>query len=161
MAPASLLANWAAEIARFAPSLKALMAHPSAPPAEKLELDGSDDLAGVDLVITSYGFLARAPWLDDHQVAARGARRGPGDQEPGGQADPAVKKLQAETRIALTGTPIENRLGDLWSIFDFINPGLLGSAKQFSTFVKQPRRARRRIHTGRCATWCAPTSCAA
>jgi SNF2 family DNA or RNA helicase len=48
-----------------------------------------------------------------------------------------VKKLQAEARIALTGTPIENRLGDLWSIFDFINPGLLGSAAAFSTFVKR------------------------
>jgi len=47
-----------------------------------------------------------------------------------------VKQLRADTRIALTGTPIENRLGDLWSIFDFINPGLLGSSKQFSSFVK-------------------------
>src|SRR6202035_2450395 len=44
---------------------------------------------------------------------------------------------EPDTRIALTGTPIENRLGDLWSIFDFINPGLLGSSKQFSTFVKR------------------------
>ena len=47
-----------------------------------------------------------------------------------------VKELRAEARLALTGTPIENRLGDLWSIFDFINPGLLGSAKEFSSFVK-------------------------
>src|SRR3981189_3424755 len=48
-----------------------------------------------------------------------------------------VKQLRAETRFALTGTPIENRLGDLWSIFDFINPGLLGSSKEFSSFVKR------------------------
>jgi non-specific serine/threonine protein kinase len=48
-----------------------------------------------------------------------------------------VKKLKADTRIALTGTPIENRLGDLWSIFDFINPGLLGLSKSLSTFVKR------------------------
>jgi SNF2 family DNA or RNA helicase len=48
----------------------------------------------------------------------------------------AVKQLKAEARIALTGTPIENRLGDLWSIFNFINPGLLGSSQQFSSFVK-------------------------
>src|SRR2546427_3183180 len=48
-----------------------------------------------------------------------------------------VKQLLAESRVAMTGTPIENRLGDLWSIFDFINPGLLGSSMQFSSFVKR------------------------
>src|SRR5205807_4497822 len=63
VAPASLLANWAAEIARFAPGMKAVLAHPSAAPADKLKMDGSDDLAGIDLVITSYGFLARTPWF--------------------------------------------------------------------------------------------------
>src|SRR5215813_3459724 len=57
-------------------------------------------------------------------------------KNPGAKQTRVVKRLTAEVRIALTGTPIENRLGDLWSIFDFINPGLLGSAKQFSTFVK-------------------------
>src|SRR6202041_3170592 len=63
VAPASLLANWAAEIARFAPSLKAVVVHPSAEPAEKLKADRADDLTGVDLVITSYGYLTRSPWL--------------------------------------------------------------------------------------------------
>ena len=58
-------------------------------------------------------------------------------KNPAAKQTRMVKQLQAETRIALTGTPIENRLGDLWSIFDFINPGLLGSAKQFSSFVKR------------------------
>jgi hypothetical protein len=48
-----------------------------------------------------------------------------------------VKELRAETRLALTGTPIENRLGDLWSIFDFINPGLLGGAKPFADFTRR------------------------
>ena len=57
--PRVALANWMAEIARFAPSLKAIVAHPSATPAEKLTTDGADILADVDLVITSYGFLAR------------------------------------------------------------------------------------------------------
>src|SRR5882724_647679 len=64
VAPASLLANWAAEIARFAPGLNAVVAHPSAPPDGKLRMDGSDDFSDVDLVITSYGYLARAPWLE-------------------------------------------------------------------------------------------------
>jgi non-specific serine/threonine protein kinase len=54
-----------------------------------------------------------------------------------GKQTKAVKQLEAQNRIVLTGTPIENRLGDLWSIFDFLNPGLLGSAKQFATFTKR------------------------
>ena len=87
VAPASLLANWAAEIARFAPSLKAVVAHPSAMPAEKLKADGADNLADVDLVITSYGFLARSPWLGTTPWRLGGARRGAGHQESGRQAD--------------------------------------------------------------------------
>ena len=136
VAPASLLANWAAEVARFAPSLQAIVAHPSAAQDEKLKSDGTDNLMDIDLVITSYGYLARLPWLssaawrivvlDEAQVI----------KNPSAKQTRAVKQLQADVRIALTGTPIENRLGDLWSIFDFINPGLLGSSKQFSAFVK-------------------------
>ncbi|HUH85559.1 MAG TPA: DEAD/DEAH box helicase [Stellaceae bacterium] len=137
VAPASLLANWVAEIDRFAPSLKAVVFHPSAIPIETLKTKGGVDLATIDLAITSYGFLARAPWLvaaswrlavlDEAQVI----------KNPATKQTQMVKQLRADARIALTGTPIENRLGDLWSIFDFVNPGLLGSSKQFSTFVKQ------------------------
>ena len=57
-------------------------------------------------------------------------------KNPNAKQTRAVKALKAASRIALTGTPVENHLGDLWSIFDFINPGLLGSAKQFSRYVK-------------------------
>ena len=134
MAPASLLANWAAEISRFAPSLRAALIHPS---AEKPNIAGAANLAGVDLAITSYGFLARATWLGDipwHLVVIDEAQA---IKNPAARQTRTVKQLKADARIALTGTPIENRLGDLWSIFDFINPGLLGSSKQFSTFVKR------------------------
>jgi non-specific serine/threonine protein kinase len=137
VAPASLLANWAAEIARFAPSLRAIIAHPSASADDKAKLDASDDLADVDLVITSYGFLARAPRLEAMAWRLAILDEAQAIKNPGAKQTKLVKKLTAETRIALTGTPIENRLGDLWSIFDFINPGLLGSSKQFSTFVKR------------------------
>jgi superfamily II DNA or RNA helicase len=136
VAPASLLANWAAEIARFAPSLKAVVAHPSTPPTDRLKMDGTDDLSGIDLVITSYGFLARTPWLQTAPWRLAVLDEAQAIKNPAAKQTRSVKQLKAETRIALTGTPIENRIGDLWSIFDFINPGLLGSSKAFSTFVK-------------------------
>jgi superfamily II DNA or RNA helicase len=136
VAPASLLANWAAELARFAPSLNAMVAHPSAPPAEKLELDGSDDLTDVDLVITSYGFVTRTPWFEATPWRLVILDEAQAIKNPATKQTRSVKKLKADNRIALTGTPIENRLGDLWSIFDFINPGLLGTSKAFSAFVK-------------------------
>jgi non-specific serine/threonine protein kinase len=137
VAPASLLANWGAEIARFAPSLRAIVAHPSAPPGDDLKMDGTDDLTDTDLVITSYGFLARTPWLETTPWRLVVLDEAQAIKNPAAKQTRLVKKLKAETRIALTGTPIENRLGDLWSIFDFINPGLLGSSKAFSSFVKR------------------------
>jgi hypothetical protein len=137
VAPASLLANWAAEIERFAPSLKPVVIHPSAAPEEKLSADDADKLAGVDLVITSYGYLARSPWLGATQWRLAVIDEAQAIKNPGAKQTKIVKQLRADTRIALTGTPIENRLSDLWSIFDFINPGLLGSSKQFSSFVKR------------------------
>jgi non-specific serine/threonine protein kinase len=141
VAPASLLANWVSEIARFAPDLKARVAHPSAAPEEKLDADdaGHPDaavLADTDLVITSYGFLARSPWLATVPWRLVVLDEAQAIKNPAAKQTRTVKRLQADTRIALTGTPVENHLGDLWSIFDFINPGLLGSSKQFSSFVK-------------------------
>jgi len=137
VAPASLLANWTAEIERFAPTLTAIVAHPSAMASAELKTLDRDRIAGVDLVITSYGSLLRVPallatpWrlaiLDEAQAI----------KTPGAKQTRAAKQIDARARIALSGTPVENRLGDLWSIFDFLNPGLLGSGKAFSTFTKR------------------------
>ena len=137
VAPASLLANWESEVARFAPSLRALIAHPSVMPGADLHALDSTRLADVDLVITSYGTLVRTralitiPWdlavLDEAQAI----------KNPGAKQTRAVKQLDARARIALTGTPVENRLGDLWSIFDFIDPGLLGTSLEFARFTKR------------------------
>jgi superfamily II DNA or RNA helicase len=135
VAPASLLANWVAEIRRFAPSLNAVVAHPSAASAEALQ-NGAGLLAGVDLAITSYGYLARAPWLGATSWRLVVLDEAQAIKNPGARQTRTVKQLKGDARVALTGTPIENRLGDLWSIFDFINPGLLGPSKQFSSFVK-------------------------
>jgi non-specific serine/threonine protein kinase len=136
VAPASLLANWAAEIDRFAPSLTVMVAHPSAMPAADLRSVGSEKISEVDVVITSYGSLLRLPWLAEtpwHFVVLDEAQT---IKNPAAKQTRLVKKLEARARIALTGTPVENRLGDLWSVFDFINPGLLGSAKEFRSYTK-------------------------
>jgi non-specific serine/threonine protein kinase len=137
VAPASLLANWAAEIERFAPGLEAMIAHTSVMPSEELKSLAPEKLAGIDLLITSYGALLRIPWLATtawHLVVLDEAQA---IKNPNAKQTRAAKMLQARARIALTGTPIENRLGDLWSVFDFINPGLLGSAKEFTSYTRR------------------------
>ncbi len=137
VAPASLLTNWSAEAARFAPSLKILVAHPSALPADEFKALTPARLAGIDLVITSYGSLLRAPALLATDWGLAVIDEAQAIKNANAKQTRAVKQIRARARIALTGTPIENRLGDLWSIFDFINPGLLGSAQQFSAFSRQ------------------------
>ncbi len=137
VAPASLLANWQAEIDRFAPSLATLLAHPSAMPARELGELGSADLTGTDLVITTYGTLARLEALRAREWSLVILDEAQAIKNPGARQTQAVKTLKAHARIALTGTPVENRLGDLWSIYDFLDPGLLGSAREFSAFAKR------------------------
>jgi non-specific serine/threonine protein kinase len=137
VAPASLLANWAAEIARFAPGLSALVAHPSAMPVNALKALGPAQVKEADLVIATYGSIRTLPWISGLAWNLIVVDEAQAIKNPDAKQTRAVKALQARARIALTGTPIENRLSDLWSIFDFINPGLLGSAKQFTTLTKR------------------------
>jgi superfamily II DNA or RNA helicase len=136
VAPASLLANWAAELDRFAPSLQAFVAHPSALSASDLKTLEPERLRDVDLVITSYGSLLRIPWLTETSWRLVVLDEAQAIKNPDAKQTRAAKRLKAQMRFALTGTPVENRLGDLWSIFDFINPGLLGSSKEFTNLVK-------------------------
>jgi non-specific serine/threonine protein kinase len=137
VAPASLLANWAAEIERFAPGLKALIAHPSALPAAELKTLDPARLRDIDLVITSYGSALRLPWLAEVTWRLAVLDEAQAIKNPDAKQTRAVKRLKAGARLALTGTPVENRLGDLWSIFDFVNPGLLGTSKEFTGFAKR------------------------
>jgi len=131
------LANWAAEIERFAPSLSVFVAHPSVSPVTDLRAVAAERLANTDLVITSYGALLRYPWLTETPWRVAVVDEAQAIKNPGAKQTRAVKKLTAQTRIALTGTPVENRLSDLWSIFDFTHSGLLGSDKAFSAYVKR------------------------
>jgi superfamily II DNA or RNA helicase len=137
VAPASLLANWAAEITRFSPSLTMLIAHPSVLSAAQLQELDARRLSGVDLVITSYGSLMRLPVLETMHWHIAVLDEAQAIKNPGTKQTRQVKKLNAKSRIALTGTPVENRLSDLWSIFDFTHPGLLGSDKVFAKFAKR------------------------
>ena len=137
IAPASLLANWAAEITRFAPSLTILIAHPSELSASELQALDAAKLAGIDLVITSYGSLMRLPLLEKIHWQLAVLDEAQAIKNPGTKQTRQVKKLIAQSRIALTGTPVENRLSDLWSIFDFTHPGLLGTDKVFAKFSKR------------------------
>ena len=136
VAPASLLANWAAEIEKFAPDLCAAILHPSAMTAEQIKAFTPSDADRLDLAITSYGSLLRLPVLAETAWRHVILDEAQAIKNPNARQTRAVKALQADARIALTGTPVENRLGDLWSIFDFINPGLLGSATQFKRYAK-------------------------
>ncbi len=137
VAPASLLANWAAEIERFAPGLKALIAHPSALPSVEFKAMDATQIRDVDLVITSYGALLRGPWMIEVPWRLAVLDEAQAIKNPGAKQTRAVKKLKANARLALTGTPVENRLADLWSIFDFVNPGLLGTSKEFAGFARR------------------------
>jgi non-specific serine/threonine protein kinase len=135
--PASLIGNWQAEIARFAPALRILVAHASAMPAKALATLGSDALSGVDLVLTSYGSLIRLPWLQETRWSMVVLDEAQAIKNPGARQTRAAKALHGRVRLALTGTPVENRLGELWSLFDFICPGLLGSSAAFTRFVRR------------------------
>ena len=135
VAPTSVAGNWRGEIRRFAPTLNPIVAGEGD--------DGGWLQAGAhDVVIVSYGllvsrsakFLSRE-WngvvLDEAQ-AVKNAET---------ERAKAVKKLAAKFRVAATGTPVENRLTDLWSVFDFLNPGLLGTADDFAEKFTDDGRA--------------------
>ncbi len=125
--PASLLGNWEDEIRRFTPSLRYRIEHPSA---------AAGTGSTVDLVITTYGYLTRQSRLQKQAWGIVILDEAQAIKNPGTRQTRVVKALDCRSRLVLTGTPVENRPGDLWSIFDFLNPGLLGSAKEFNCFCK-------------------------
>jgi non-specific serine/threonine protein kinase len=129
LCPMSLVGNWQRETARFAPKLSVYVHHGPD------RLDGkafTRHVGTVDLVLSTYGLAARdqqllatVPWrrmvLDEAQQIKNSAAR----------TTQSVRAIPAERRIAMTGTPVENRLSELWSIMHFLNPGMLGSEKSF------------------------------
>ncbi|MEL6865430.1 MAG: DEAD/DEAH box helicase, partial [Bacteroidota bacterium] len=129
--PTTLISNWAKEIQKFAPSLNTHIYHG---PGRSLE-----PLADADLMITTYGvarseqtLLSKKKWLVVVIDEAQNIKN------PGTAQTKAIKKIKAPVRIAMSGTPVENRLSEYWSIFDFANKGYLGSLKHFKEEVARP-----------------------
>ncbi|MEA3412899.1 MAG: DEAD/DEAH box helicase, partial [Pseudomonadota bacterium] len=133
VAPTSLMVNWQCEAARFAPGLRVLTLHG---PQRRQYLDA---IGNYDLVLTTYSLLTRdqeallqQAWyfliLDEAQFI----------KNPRTRASRLVRQLDARHRLCLTGTPLENHLGELWSLFDFLLPGLLGDAKRFRRVLRTP-----------------------
>nr|MBF0222665.1 DEAD/DEAH box helicase [Desulfobulbaceae bacterium] len=134
--PASLFSNWINEIDSFFPSLTYVAAHPDLhKPGTVPELNAAK-LDALDLVITTYALAQRYTWIQDYFWNYIILDEAQAIKNPGTKQTVAIKKLKSANRIVMTGTPVENRLSDLWSLFDFLNPGLLGNAKEFGHFSK-------------------------
>jgi SNF2 family DNA or RNA helicase len=149
--PASLISNWENEIEKFLPNLKYYIAHPGYIKTgyikngylKKENTQNSKlkpDLADVNLVITTYAMAQRNKWMEEVQWRCLILDEAQAIKNPVTQQSKQVKKLKADTKITMTGTPIENSLLDLWSLFDFLNPGLLGNLKEFKTFSAQLKK---------------------
>ncbi len=137
--PMSVVKQWAHEIERFAPSLRVLSHHGVARLTGDALVDGA---RSADVVVTSYDIatrdietLALVEWdrllLDEAQDV----------KNPATKRARALRRLRARRRVAMTGTPIENRLGELWAIMDIVNPGLLGSRESFDRTLARPIEA--------------------
>jgi len=127
IAPTSVTHTWENEIARFAPELRTLRLHSGSERALRYE-----DVPNADVVITSYA-LARldAQQLSNYQFRTLILDEAQNAKNPSSQIARVVRSLHADHRLALTGTPVENSLRDLWAIFAFVEPGLLGSETSF------------------------------
>ena len=125
--PRSLVFNWQQEAARFAPALRVLDA---TGPRRRGDLDA---LAEHDVVIATYGTMRRdIARLKTHVFDYAILDEAQAIKNPSTASARAARLLQATHRLALSGTPIENHLGELWSLFEFLNPGLLGSSTAFA-----------------------------
>ncbi len=133
VAPTSVVGNWEREIERFAPSLKTVIWHGAARKEQR------DELFGADVVITSYALLRRdIELLQKLKLDYVILDEAQNIKNPLSATAQAAKEVNAAHRLALTGTPIENRLSEIWSIFEFVSPGLLGPLQKFEERFARP-----------------------
>ncbi|MCM1982413.1 DEAD/DEAH box helicase [Lyngbya confervoides] len=137
IAPTSVLGNWVKELERFAPQLRAIVHHGSDRPQSVQ--DFVKICQSLDVVITSFSLIRKDLKLfeamDWQRIVIDEAQN---IKNPKAAQTKAILKLKAPHRLALTGTPVENRLLDLWSIFNFLNPGYLGKEAQFRRNFERP-----------------------
>ncbi len=137
--PTSVAGNWVREAERFTPGLRVLLFHG----AGRGELTPAA-LAGHDLVVTTYAILRRdVEVLERIRFRAAVLDEAQNVKSAESQVARAAGRLQADTRLCLTGTPMENRLGELWSLASFANPGVLGTAATFEKLYERPIAADR------------------
>lgn len=139
--PASLIGNWCDELKRFAPNLRVAVLHPDWAAAKASRGNWGGDPSTADVVLTTYSLVSRYAWVREVTWDLVVLDEAQAIKNPGTRQARAVKALSARAKIALTGTPMENRLGDLWSLFDFLNPGLLGTRTEFSRWTERLRQA--------------------
>jgi len=133
VAPTSVVTNWVREIERFGPSLKVALWHG----ANRKEQEA--DLEGAHVIITSYALLRRdLKMLSGIKLDYAILDEAQAIKNPSSATAAAAKELNTQHRLALTGTPIENRLSEIWSIFDFVSPGLLGPLAKFEERYARP-----------------------
>jgi superfamily II DNA or RNA helicase len=133
VAPTSVVRNWQRECARFAPSLKVAVWHGAD------RHDQKDELENKEIIVTSYALLRRdVEFLSSLDLDYSVLDEAQHIKNPASATAQAAKKLGAERKLALTGTPIENRLSEIWSIFDYVSPGLLGPLDQFEQRFSRP-----------------------
>ena len=134
--PTSVLGNWEREISRFAPSIPV---HPHYGPERARDVASIRALPPGAIVLTSYALLRRdAPLLTEVQWSVAVLDEAQNIKNAASRTARTARALQAESRVALTGTPVENRLTELWSIGEFLNPGMLGSFEGFRREIAIP-----------------------
>jgi len=148
--PTSLLSNWMSEIVKFAPHIKIFVVHAGINSPKKIKEFGkrlSDKTRKsnlVDLVISTYASFQKFEWVKEFEWNYIILDEAQAIKNPSTKQTIAVKKLKSQNRLIMTGTPIENRVSDLWSLFDFLNPGLLGTVGEFSEFMKSSKESNRK-----------------
>jgi superfamily II DNA or RNA helicase len=136
--PASLLGNWKAESGKFAPDLNIVVAHSSEYKRSELDKIGvqlENKLKNIDLIVTTYTMATKLSWVSEIEWNFLILDEAQAIKNPNSKQTRGIKKIKARNRIALTGTPVENKLVDLWSLFDFLNPGFLGGITDFKSYV--------------------------
>ena len=133
VAPTSLMGNWRDEVAKFAPGLKVITLHGEGRGTQFRAIPAAD------LVLTTYSLVQRDEvWHRDQDYSWVILDEAQFIKNPASKVTKVLSKIRCDRRLCLTGTPVENQLGELWSLFDFLMPGFLGDRETFKRQFRQP-----------------------